>query len=243
MLERKDGKLYPTYAYAILTGCGALHVTTQCGVFKGSTKEIFVDRREYTGTLWTQIDDAYQFVLRNIHMGAYFEGIYRQDVYEIPPDAIRELIINAAVHRSYLDHGNIQVAIYDNRLEITSPGKIPMGQTYRRQAVNVNYLEQRTQSIAYADRVQEKDNGCRKSAVKMQESAVKMPINEQEKIVCQFIMENGFITTMKATEILGVKQRRARAILGKMVEKGCLRKEGASRNTVYIINTGKYHKN
>lgn len=32
--------------------------------------------------------------------------------------------INAAVHRSYLDHGNIQVAVYDNRLEITSPGKI-----------------------------------------------------------------------------------------------------------------------
>ena len=46
--------------------------------------------------------------------------------------AIRELIINAAVHRSYLDHGNIQIAIYDDRLEITSPGKLPMGQTLER---------------------------------------------------------------------------------------------------------------
>ena len=51
-------------------------------------------------------------------------GIYRQDVYEIPPEAIRELIINAMVHPSYLDHGIIQVAVYDNRLEITSPGKL-----------------------------------------------------------------------------------------------------------------------
>lgn len=69
---------------------------------------------------------------RNIHLGAAIVGIYRQDIYEIPPDAIRELIINAAVHRSYLDHGNIQIAIYDDRLEITSPGKLPMGQTLER---------------------------------------------------------------------------------------------------------------
>ena len=45
----------------------------------------------------------------------------------IPPDAIRELIINAMVHRSYLDHGTIQVAVYDNRLEITSPGEAANG--------------------------------------------------------------------------------------------------------------------
>ena len=98
-------------------------------MFKGTTKAVFVDRREYTGPLWEQIDEAFQFVLRNIHPGATIVGIYRQDIYEIPPDAIRELIINAMVHRSYLDHGTIQVAVYDNRLEITSPGKLPMGQT------------------------------------------------------------------------------------------------------------------
>lgn len=55
--------------------------------------------------------------MRNIHLGAAIVGIYRQDIYEIPPDAIRELIINAMVHRSYLDHGTIQVAVYDNRKE------------------------------------------------------------------------------------------------------------------------------
>ena len=132
VLIERDGKDYPSNAFAILTGNGGLHVATQCGVFKGTTKAVFVDRREYTGPLWEQIDEAFQFVLRNIHLGATIVGIYRQDIYEIPPDAIRELIINAAVHRSYLDHGNIQIAIYDDRLEITSPGKLPMGQTLER---------------------------------------------------------------------------------------------------------------
>ena len=78
ILIEREGKYYPSNAYAILTGCGAIHVTTQCGVFKGTTKAIFVDRREYTGSIWEQIEQAYQFVLRNIHMGAVFEGIYRR---------------------------------------------------------------------------------------------------------------------------------------------------------------------
>ena len=105
-------------------------------------------RREYTGPLWEQIDEAFQFVLRNIHLGATIVGIYRQDVYEIPPDTIRELIINAMVHRSYLDHGTIQVAVYDNRLEITSPGKLPMGQTMER--MKEGYSKIRNEALAHA---------------------------------------------------------------------------------------------
>ena len=115
---------------------------------KAQQQAIFVDRREYTGPLWEQIDEAFQFVLRNIHLGATIVGIYRQDVYEIPPDAIRELIINAMVHRSYLDHGTIQVAVYDNRLEITSPGKLPMGQTYG--AYERRLFKIRNEALAHA---------------------------------------------------------------------------------------------
>ena len=67
VIER-DGKDYPSNAFAILTGNAGLHVATKCGVFKGTTKAVFVDRREYTGPLWEQIDEAFQFVLRNIHL-------------------------------------------------------------------------------------------------------------------------------------------------------------------------------
>ena len=148
VLIERDGKDYPSNAFAILTGNGGLHVATQCGVFKGTTKAVFVDRREYTGLLWEQIEEAFQFVLRNIHLGATIVGVYRQDIYEIPPDAIRELIINAMVHRSYLDHGTIQVALYDNRLEITSPGKLPMGQTLKR--MKEGYSKIRNEAIARA---------------------------------------------------------------------------------------------
>ena len=81
-LIEREGKDYPSNAFAILTGNGGLHVATQCGVFKGTTKAVFVDRREYTGPLWGQIEEAFQFVLRNIHLGATIVGIYRQDKFE-----------------------------------------------------------------------------------------------------------------------------------------------------------------
>ena len=152
VLQEREGEMIPTNAYAILTGNDALPVAIQCGVFKGETKAIFVDRREFDGKVQEQIEEAFQFVLRNIHLGARFQGIYRQDVYEIPPDAIRELIINAVVHRSYLDHGNIQVAVYDNRLEITSPGKLPMGQTIERMIEG--YSRIRNEALANASNIQ-----------------------------------------------------------------------------------------
>ncbi|MBT1171787.1 putative DNA binding domain-containing protein [Bifidobacterium sp. MA2] len=149
VLVERDGELKPTNAYAILTGTnGPVRSIIQCGVFKGSTKAVFVDRREFTGVPWELIEQAYRYVLRNIHMGARFEGVYRQDVYEIPPDAIRELIVNAVVHRSYIDHSSIQVAIYDDRLEITSPGRLPMGQTITR--MKEGYSKIRNEALATA---------------------------------------------------------------------------------------------
>lgn len=96
----------------------------QCGLFKGKDRAYFVDRREFDGPIQNQVDMAYQYVLEKINMGMQIHGIYRQDVYELPTDSVRELIANAVAHRSYLESGNIQVAIFDDRLEVTSPGML-----------------------------------------------------------------------------------------------------------------------
>ena len=54
----------------------------------------------------------------------------RREKYELPPEAIREMIINAHCHRNLLDESCIQVAVYDDRLEVTSPGGLYNGLTY-----------------------------------------------------------------------------------------------------------------
>ncbi len=116
-------------------------------MFKGTTRSVFIDKRDYVGPLWQQIEDAFQFVLRNIRLGAKMEGIYRKDIYELPPDSIRELIINAVMNCSFLQSSHIQVAIYDDRLEITSPGGLLPGVTI--QKMKEGYSKIRNKALAH----------------------------------------------------------------------------------------------
>lgn len=129
LLQMQEGKVVPTNGYMLLTNNTMPEASIQCGVFKGTNRAVFVDRKEYAGPIYEQIDEAYQFVLRNIRMGAEFGGLLRRDVYELPIDSIRELIANAVIHRSYLEPSRVQVALYDDRLEITSPGMLIGGFT------------------------------------------------------------------------------------------------------------------
>uniref|UniRef100_UPI003868B4B6 ATP-binding protein n=1 Tax=Succinimonas sp. TaxID=1936151 RepID=UPI003868B4B6 len=76
-----------------------------------------------------QIEEAVMFVLRNIRLGAEIRGIRRVESYELPEDAIREMIINAHCHRNYNEPSSVQVAVYDDRLEVTSPGGLYKGLT------------------------------------------------------------------------------------------------------------------
>lgn len=148
LAEAEDGSIHPTNGYVFLLGKDDFLSQIQCGMFKGTTRTVFVDKREYGGPLWQQIEDAFQFVLRNIRLGAQLEGIYRKDVYELPPDSIRELIINAVMNCSFLQSSHIQVAIYDDRLEITSPGGLLPGVTLDK--MKEGYSKIRNRALAHA---------------------------------------------------------------------------------------------
>ena len=123
-LVKRGDNYFPTNAFLLMT-CNLLpQATIQCAVFKGTDRDVFIDRREYDGDIVTQLDAAYEYVLRNINMSSEINGLYRTDVYELPTDCIREMICNAVVHRSYLHPSSIQVAVYDDRVEVTSPGML-----------------------------------------------------------------------------------------------------------------------
>ena len=116
-----------TNAYALLSHDSPFAFTEfRCAVFKGTDGVEFIDQANYSCPIYEQIENAQKFVLRNIRLAGKVNGLVRNDTYELPVDAIRELIINAVQHRSYVDHTRpIYLAIFDDRLEITSPGGLP----------------------------------------------------------------------------------------------------------------------
>ena len=111
ILKQSEGQLLATNAYALLTSDYFPFSKTQCAVFKGTDRAVFLDKREFTGPIYTQIEEAVDFVLRNIRLGATIDGLVRKEKYELPPEAIREMIINAHCHRNLLDESCIQVAV------------------------------------------------------------------------------------------------------------------------------------
>lgn len=107
-----------------------------------------MDRREFEGPIQEQMEAAFQYVLEKINRGMRIQGMYRQDIYELPVDSVREMIANSVAHRSYLEPGNIQVALFDDRLEVTSPGMLLNGVSIKK--MKEGYSKPRNRAIASA---------------------------------------------------------------------------------------------
>jgi ATP-dependent DNA helicase RecG len=104
----------------------------RCGRFKGAEPLEFIDMKVQNGNLIDQRENAVKFVLdhlprytRNmIQLHAKIVGLERIETWEYPTEAIREAITNAVVHRDYEMPANVQVRIFDDRLEVWGCGSL-----------------------------------------------------------------------------------------------------------------------
>jgi predicted HTH transcriptional regulator len=131
LIKEVSGTEYPTNALVLFSDDelrnSMFHFAkVECARFKGTTSEEFIDQKSILPNIATQAEEAYNFVLRHINKGATVEGVYTVSRWEYPVKAIREAIRNAVVHRDYsLTGKDVKVAVYDDMVEITSPGLLP----------------------------------------------------------------------------------------------------------------------
>ena len=126
-IQQQNGSIHPTAAGILLFSSepekyipGAI---IKCARFKGTEMDEFLDQKIIKGSLFLQIEETIAFFKKNVKRGAKIEGIYRKEEYEYPETAIREAVVNAICHRDYSRKGaDIKFAIFDDRIEITSPG-------------------------------------------------------------------------------------------------------------------------
>ncbi|WP_177161184.1 RNA-binding domain-containing protein [uncultured Fusobacterium sp.] len=125
-LIKKDGNdLKVTRGVGIILGLYE-NTNINCARFKGKTMDIFLDKKEFTGDIFGKIENIQMFLSNHLNLSSKFENFQRKDILEIPMLALREGIINAIVHRDYSNQGrDIKIGIYDDVVEIVSPGGLP----------------------------------------------------------------------------------------------------------------------
>ncbi len=101
--------------------------TIKAAVFQGITQSEFKDRKEFSGSLFRQMNEAYDFIDFRNQTHSTFDKLYRIDRRDYPETAVREALMNLLVHREYSFRASTFISLYSDRLEFISIGGLVSG--------------------------------------------------------------------------------------------------------------------
>ena len=219
----------------------------------------YIDTEDFFGSLRKVFDDVLAFVLRNLHKVQAGRGVNAPGTPEIPEAVFEELLVNALVHRDYLVSAPIRLFIFDNRIEIISPGHLPnnltvekirAGNSNIRNPILVSYvakgllpyhglgsgIKRALEKWPEIDFTDDRD-GCLFVATvnrKEAEGVAKAKSSPKsspktEELLIEFIRHDSSITTAHLGELLGITKRAVLKQIDKLKEQGRLRRIGPAK--------------
>lgn len=263
----QDGKL--TVAAILLFDRNPQRLLTQamvrCARFKGTTEAHFLDMKVIQGTIIQQVEEVMAFVKRNTRMAAEIKGLRREERWEYPLEGLREAVVNAICHRDYASSANVQVRIFDDRLEVWNPGDLPEGMTVedlrrpheskpRNKLIAnafflIKYIEQFGTGIqrifddCHAQRLPEPNFQVQGKTFRTVFAPRETGIGPEEDAgrtnrqsrALNYISQHGRITRAKYEEISGLPVHTAKRELARMVKAGLIVRRGGGRNYWYEL--------
>ena len=193
-----------------------------------------------------------------------FEGLQRVEKGEYPVAALREMLLNALVHRNYMG-SNIQIRMYDDRFCIWNEGSLPEGlslEALKRQhpsrprnpiiadvCFKGGYIDAWGRGIAKIinacnqaglpePEIKEQDGGLLVTLFKdryTEEQLLKLGISDRQVKAVNFVREHGQITNKKYVAVAAVSPRQALIDLKELVEKKVLLLIGKGRSARYSL--------
>lgn len=237
----------------------------KCAIFDGNTKMEFKDRKEFTGSVLKQVNDAYEYLsLYNKTKGKIL-GLERIDTKDYPEYALRESLLNSVIHRDYNFSGSILISLFDNHFEITSLGGLIKGITIEDlyngvsesrnpKLANIFYRLKYVESFGTGiGRIIESYKGYDKKPLLLSsENAFKvtlyninyfennsvkiLPSNlTQEEQIVEYLKKNDKITRIVVESLLGISKTRANDILNKMISNSIIIQIGVGKNVYYML--------
>lgn len=254
-----DG-IYSNVALLLSDQCPS---TIKAATFSGEDKGTFQDRREFTGSLFQQMEALYSYLDIRNQTKATFDGLYRIDTRDYPEDALREALLNLLVHRDYSFRASTLVSVFSDRVEFVSVGGLPSGIElddimlglsicrnpklaaifYRLQLIEAYGTGMPKIMKAYGDtelkpRIEVTSNAFKVTLPNRNTGANSVPRyadtpKENEKLILDFLDTHGCIVRSDADRLLNVSQATANRILKRMVAEGLIYQDGSGRKTKY----------
>lgn len=254
----KEGKI--TWAAILLFGKEpqrfVLQAKIHCGRFKASKMNI-LDDKMIEGDLIAQIEGAMDFVKKHTSVRFEITGRpRREEIWEYPLQAMREGIINAIVHREYTAPSEIQIEVYDDRIEIWNPGGLPpalrIDDLYKENHKSIPRNKVIAQIFYDAELIEKYGSGttrmleiCRKSGIVLEfressgglsaifrkdiyteEYLKDLVLNERQIKAVLYAKENKRITNKEYQQICNTSERTASRELSDLVKKSVFRQRG-----------------
>lgn len=118
----KDGTV--TNAAMILFSKENLYHNVHVGRFR--TPSLIIDEKMISGNLFDVVEETLRFIASHIKVAFEITGVtsQRTEIFEYPMAAIREMILNAAVHRDFTSPSDVQIKIFDQQITIYNPGRL-----------------------------------------------------------------------------------------------------------------------
>ena len=235
--------------------------TVKLAVFEGTTKAIFKDRREFSGSLLKQLNEIYEFIDRYNRIRSEVNGLRRSDKRDYPPEAVREALLNALVHKDYAFSDSTLISIFDNRIEFVSIGGLVRGITFddmmlgisiarNKNLANVFYrltlveaygtgmpkIMQSYEGFAVKPKIEVTDNAFRITLPNTNEVSERALLSENESVALDLLKDKDFIVRKDIELALAVSQTMAGRVLKDLLSKGEIRAVGSGKNTKYVLN-------
>ena len=263
-LIRHDG-LYTNLALLLSDQCPH---SIKAARFQGTDKAIFTDRVEISGSVFQQMDEAYEYLQKNNRVSSEFKGLERVDHLDYPEEALRESLINAVVHREYAIPGPVLISIFDDRIEITALGGLTKELSIDDIMLGVSVLRnKKLGDIFYRLKLIEAygtgiekimrsyDNCSEKPKIDISDNAFKITLPNQnyhkntaspkkeidyrEQTIMDLFKEKETIVRKDIQEALDVSQATAILLARDLVEKDILLKESGGKYQRYRLNEAK----
>lgn len=184
VIGKENNQYYPTIAGMLLFGKNPQKFLKSAYIEAAVYRDIYLDSdnlihsAKITGTLDNQIEEAVRFVKRFMKVGAR-KNAGRKDYPQFSIKAVHEAIVNGVAHRDYSIRGSkIRLFIFDDRLELYSPGKLP--NTITLENIAYRQFTRNELLVSFLSKMKSEETGI--VFIEARGEGVRLILNESERL-------------------------------------------------------------